>query len=71
MAYSEGTCVEWDWGSGKGSGKIVKRYTGKITLNISGTEVTRNATEDEPAYKIVQEDGGEVLKSESELRRAT
>ncbi len=71
MAIREGTKVEWDWGNGTGTGKVVKTYTQKITLTISGTEVTRDASDDEPAYKIEQEDGGEVLKSQSEVRRAS
>ncbi|MBF9032956.1 HVA1 family protein [Rhodobacterales bacterium HKCCE2091] len=54
-----------------GAGKVAKKYTRKITLKIDGAEVTRNASEDEPAYRIEQEDGGAVLKSESELRKAT
>lgn len=71
MAYSEGTKVEWDWGNGTGTGKVVKKYTRKITLKIDGAEVTRDASDDEPAYKIEQEDGDEVLKSESEIRKAS
>ncbi|KKK61707.1 hypothetical protein LCGC14_3011630 [marine sediment metagenome] len=70
MSYQEGTKVEWDWGNGTGTGKIVKKYTQKITLNLQGSEVTRKATDDEPAYKIEQDDGSEVLKSGSELRKA-
>ena len=71
MSYSEGTQVEWDWGNGTGTGKVVKVYTRKTTLTIKGTEVTRDASEDAPAYKIAQEDGDEVLKSDSELRKAS
>ncbi|MEM5541127.1 DUF2945 domain-containing protein [Sulfitobacter sp. AS92] len=70
MSYREGTKVEWDWGNGTGTGKIVKKYTQKITLKLQGSEVTRKATDDEPAYKIEQDDGSEVLKSGSELRKA-
>ncbi len=70
MAYSEGTKVEWDWGSGTATGKVVKVYTRKITLTIKGTKVTREASEDKPAYRIEQDDGDEVLKSGSELRKA-
>ena len=70
MAYQEGTKVEWDWGNGTGTGKIAKKYTQKITLKIDGSEVTRDASDDEPAYKIEQDDGSEVLKSDSELRKA-
>ncbi|WP_040604815.1 HVA1 family protein [Sagittula stellata] len=68
--YGEGERVEWDWGSGTASGKVVQKYTRKITLKIKGTEVTRDADEDNPAYRIEQEDGGEVLKKGSELRKA-
>lgn len=68
--YSEGTRVEWDWGSGTGTGKVVKKYTRKITLKIKGNEVTRDASDENPAYRIEQQDGDEVLKSGSELRKA-
>ena len=70
MSYQAGTKVEWDWGNGTGTGKIVKKYTQKITLKLQGSEVTRKASDDEPAYKIEQDDGSEVLKSGSELRKA-
>ncbi|MFP7571154.1 DUF2945 domain-containing protein [Marivita sp. S2033] len=67
MAYSEGSKVKWDWGNGTGSGTVTKVYTQKITKKIKGSEVTRDASEDEPAYLIEQDDGDEVLKSQSEL----
>jgi len=70
MSYQTGTKVEWDWGNGTGTGKIVKKYTQKITLKLQGSEVTRKASDDEPAYKIEQDDGSEVLKSGSALRKA-
>ena len=70
MSYQTGTKVEWDWGNGTGTGKIVKKYTQKITLKLQGSEVTRKESDDEPAYKIEQDDGSEVLKSGSELRKA-
>ncbi|SEK76090.1 Protein of unknown function [Roseovarius nanhaiticus] len=70
MSYIEGTNVEWDWGNGTGTGKVTKVYTQKITLKIDGAEVTRDASEDEPAYRIEQDDGDEVLKSHSELRKS-
>ncbi len=70
MSYSEGTKVEWDWGNGTGTGRIARVYTAKITLNIKGAEVTRKASDDCPAYRIEQDDGDEVLKSHSELRKS-
>ena len=69
--YNLGDKVEWDWGNGTGTGKVVKKYTRKTTLKIKGSEVTRDASDDEPAYRIEQEDGDEVLKSETELRKAS
>jgi len=68
--YSEGTKVKWSWGNGTGEGKIEKSYTRKITRTIKGTEVTREADEDCPAYFIKQDDGDEVLKSHSEVEKA-
>ena len=62
--------VTWKYGSGTASGQIVDSFKEKVTKTIKGTEVTRNATEEEPAYLVKQEDGDEVLKSESELSKA-
>ena len=70
MAYSEGDKVEWDWGNGTGTGTVKQKYTQKRTVKVQGTEVTRDADEDNPAYLIEQDDGDEVLKSGSELRKA-
>ncbi|MEL6701172.1 MAG: DUF2945 domain-containing protein, partial [Pseudomonadota bacterium] len=42
----------------------------KVTRTIKGNEVTRDASEDSPAYMIEQDDGDCVLKSESELSAA-
>ncbi|MFS4437620.1 DUF2945 domain-containing protein [Paracoccaceae bacterium GXU_MW_L88] len=65
-----GDTVEWDWGQGTGTGKVTERFTEKVTRSIKGTEVTREASADEPAFLIEQEDGDKVLKSQSELRKA-
>ena len=50
--------------------QFIKKYNQKITLKIKGTEVTRDADDDNPAYRIEQSDGDEVLKSHSELKKA-
>ncbi|MEM9791163.1 MAG: DUF2945 domain-containing protein [Planctomycetota bacterium] len=65
-----GTKVEWDYGQGTATGTVTEVYHEKVTKTFKGSEVTRNATEDEPAYLIEQEDGDEVLKSSTEVRRA-
>jgi len=57
--------VEWNWGDE--TGKIIERFTSEVTRTIDGTEVEQNASEDEPAYLIDQEDGQHVLKSSTEL----
>lgn len=66
-AYSQGTKVKWNWGQGTASGEIETVYTDDITRTIKGTEVTRKASDDEPAYYIKQDDGDAVLKSHSEV----
>ncbi len=68
--YTKGDTVAWDWGNGTGTGKVVERFTEKVTRTIDGSEITRKASSDEPAYLIEQEDGDKVLKSHSEVRKA-
>jgi hypothetical protein len=65
----KGDQVEWDWGDGTGTGKVRKTWTEKVTRTIKSTEVTRNGTQDDPALLIEQDDGDEVLKLSSEVRR--
>lgn len=62
--------VQWNYGSGTATGQIRESYQAKVTKTIKGNQVTRNATDEEPAYLIEQEDGDQVLKSESELTDA-
>ena len=68
--YNTGDKVEWDWGKGSASGKIKQVYTQKRTVKIKGEEVTREASEEEPAY-LIEQDDAEVLKGHSELRRGS
>ncbi|HKK38353.1 MAG TPA: DUF2945 domain-containing protein [Cryomorphaceae bacterium] len=67
--FSEGDKVKWEWGSGHGTGKVKNKYTSDVSKTIKGSEVTRKASDDEPAYLIEQDDGDEVLKSGSELTK--
>ena len=69
--YETGTEVSWEWGQGTARGKIAERFTEKVSRTIKGNDVTREASESEPAYLIEQEDGSEVLKSHSEVRKAS
>lgn len=68
--YQKGDRVRWKWGDGHGEGKITERFTEDVTRTIDGNEVTRNASSDEPAYLIEQDDGDRVLKSQSEIEPA-
>lgn len=62
--------VEWNWGDGTARGKVTERFTSDVTRTIKGNEVTRNASSDDPAFLIEQDDGDEVLKSGSELSQS-
>ena len=68
--YSEGTKLEWDWGNGTGTGTVKEVFTDDVERTIDGSKVKRNASSDEPAYLLEQEDGDQVLKSHSEVRKA-
>ena len=59
--------VKWKWGNGTAEVKIIEVFHEDVTKNIKGSEITRNASKDEPAYLIKQDDGDEVLKSYSEI----
>ena len=65
--FSVGQRVNWNWGNGSAEGTIRERFTSKTTVTIKGTVITRNASDDEPAFLIEQDDGDKVLKSSSEL----
>jgi len=59
--------VQWDWGNGTAKGQIKERFEREVTRTLQGSEITRNGTEDDPAYLIKQDDGDEVLKLGSEI----
>lgn len=65
----KGENVHWNWGSSQAEGKVVESFEKPVTRKIKGTEVKRNASFDEHAYLIKQENGNKVLKSESELTK--
>lgn len=70
QTFEIGDRVQWNWGEGTGTARVQEIFNERVTRTISGAEVTRNATEDEPAYLLQQEDGSRVLKSASELEPA-
>ena len=69
IEHEKGDTVHWQWGASEAEGKIEKKHTETITKTIKGTKVKRKATANEPAYEIKQADGGNVLKSESEIKK--
>lgn len=70
-AYETGKSVKWKWGEGWGRGEVKEVFTQDVTRTIKGTEVNRNASADDPAYLIEQDDGDRVLKGHSELESDT
>ena len=66
----EGSEVQWSWGNGTATGKVVEVHREKVTRTIQGSEITRNGSDDDPALVIAQGDGGQVLKLRSEVDRA-
>lgn len=70
MAIQKGTEVRWSWGNGSATGKVSEVHHEKVTRKTKGQEISRDGTDDNPAYVIEQEDGTTVLKLKSEVERA-
>ena len=70
MSIRTGTQVTWTWGSSTASGKVTVVHHEKVTRKSKGSEITRNGSDDDPAYVIEQEDGTTVLKLQSEVEQA-
>jgi hypothetical protein len=66
--FQTNTLVKWDWGKGSAEGYIREKFTEKVSKTLKGSKVTRNASEEDPAYLIEQSDGDHVLKSHSEIK---
>jgi hypothetical protein len=47
--YSKGDTVTWKWGQGTAEGKVADSFTERVTRQIEGKEITRNADEENPA----------------------
>ena len=69
--YAINTEVEWKWGKGSATGNIREKFTSDVERTLKGSSVKREASENNPAYLIEQDDGSEVLKSHSELTKAS
>lgn len=67
MARQVGDTARWTWSGTTTHGTIKQIYTQRVSKTIKGSTIVRNASEDEPAYLIEQDDGDRVLKLDSEL----
>ncbi|CAN7269521.1 DUF2945 domain-containing protein [Knoellia sp. LjRoot47] len=70
MTIRTGTTVKWKWGSSWAKGSVTEVHHDSVSRTTKGEEITRNGSEDDPAYVIEQEDGTVVLKLASEVQRA-
>ena len=70
MSIRQGTKVSWKWGSSTAEGVVKSVHHEKVTRQSKGESITRNGSDDDPAYVIEQEDGTTVLKLQSEVSRA-
>ena len=70
MSIREGTEVTWTWGGSSASGQVVEIHRDKVTRTSKGSDITRNGSDEDPAYVIEQEDGTSVLKLGSEVEQA-
>ena len=69
MSIRKGSTVTWKSGQGSARGTVTAVHHDKVTRTIKGSEITRNGSEDDPAYEIEQDDGTTVLKLQSEVER--
>jgi len=70
MAIRVGTTVTWSWGSSHAQGTVTEVHHERVSRTTKGEKVTRNGTDDDPAYVIEQDDSTVVLKLRSEVERA-
>lgn len=62
-----GAKVSWKWGSGTAEGKVQERFERRVRRTIKSSRIVKNGSKENPVLLIVQDDGGKVLKLESEL----
>lgn len=70
MSIRKGSTVTWKWGQGTAEGTVTAVHHDKVSRSIKGSEITRNGSDDDPAYEIEQDDGTKVLKLRSEVEQA-
>ena len=70
MSIREGSTVTWQWSGSSASGTVVEVHRSRVTRSLGGSDITRNGSDDDPAYVVQQEDGSRVLKLRSEVEHA-
>jgi hypothetical protein len=65
----KGDKVSWKFGGNEAKGKVVERFTERVTKKIKGKKITRNATKENPAYLVKTKDGKKALKSGKQLKK--
>jgi len=70
MTIRTGTRVRWKWGTSWAEGTVAEVHHDSVSRMTKGETVTRNGSDNNPAYVIKQEDGTVVLKLSSEVERA-
>lgn len=68
--YAVGERVAWHYGWGDAIGVIREKYTHTVTKQMLGFDLTKEATPENPAYLIEQEDGRWTIRSGSEIKQA-
>mgnify|MGYP003149467616 CR=1 FL=1 len=66
----KGSNVQWKWGQGIAQGKVQETYAEEVTRTLGGSKVTRLGAQGNKALLIEQQDGSQVLKLESEVKKA-
>lgn len=69
-SFRKGARVKWNWGQGVGRGRVAERFDGHVERTVGGTLIRRNGSHHDPAYLVMADNGGEVLKLGSELSPA-
>ncbi len=70
MSIRKGTTVRWQWSGSTAAGRVVEIHRSRVVRTLDGSEITRNGSQDDPAYLIEQDDGSRALKLRSEVERA-
>lgn len=65
----KGSIVRWKWGKGFGEGKVKDTFPKEVSMEISGSNVTRKGEKNNKALLIIQDDGNKVLKLEQEVEK--